>query len=37
MATYITVADVDAILGSDWTTEDKKARKMISPAVASAA
>lgn len=25
MATYITVADVDEILGPDWTTEDKKA------------
>ena len=29
MATYITVADVDAILGSDWTTEDKKARSVM--------
>ena len=29
MATYITVADVDAILGSDWTAEDKKARSVM--------
>ena len=29
MATYITVADVDAILGSDWTAEDKKARAVM--------
>lgn len=29
MATYITVADVDAILGADWTTEDKKARAVL--------
>lgn len=29
MATYITVADVDAILGTDWTTEDKKARAVL--------
>jgi len=29
MATYITVADVDAILGSSWTTEDKKARAVL--------
>ncbi len=29
MATYITVADVDAILGADWTTEDKKARSVM--------
>ena len=29
MATYITVADVDAILGSDWATEDKKARAVM--------
>lgn len=29
MAIYITVADVDAILGSDWTTEDKKARSVM--------
>ena len=25
MITYITVADVDEILGPDWTTQDKKA------------
>ena len=29
MATYITVADVDAILGVNWTTEDKKARAVL--------
>ena len=29
MATYITVADVDAILGVNWTTEDKKARAVM--------
>ena len=29
MATYITVADVDAILGANWTTEDKKARAVL--------
>ena len=29
MATYITVVDVDTILGSDWTTEDKKARSVM--------
>ncbi|WP_434706917.1 protein singed [Pseudomonas sp. D4-18] len=29
MATYITVADVDAILGTDWTAEDKKARAVL--------
>lgn len=29
MATYITVADVDAALGADWTTEDKKARAVL--------
>ncbi|QZI68675.1 protein singed [Pseudomonas protegens] len=29
MATYITVAEVDAILGSAWTTEDKKARAVM--------
>ena len=29
MATYITVADVDAIRDSDWTTEDKKARSVM--------
>ena len=29
MATYITVADVDAILGANWTTEDKKARSVL--------
>lgn len=29
MATYITVADVDAILGAAWTTEDKKARAVM--------
>lgn len=26
MATYITVADVDTILGADWTIPEKKAR-----------
>jgi hypothetical protein len=29
MATYITVADVDAILGADWAAEDKKARAVM--------
>jgi len=29
MATYITVADVDTILGSTWTTEDKKVRAVM--------
>lgn len=29
MATYITVADVDTTLGSDWTTEDKKPRAVL--------
>ena len=29
MATYITVADVDAILGVNWTIEDKKARAVL--------
>ena len=29
MTTYITVADVDAILGADWATEDKKARAVM--------
>jgi hypothetical protein len=29
MANYITVADVDAILGPAWTTEDKKARAVM--------
>ncbi|MGX0957396.1 hypothetical protein AB7M18_003524 [Pseudomonas viridiflava] len=29
MATYITVADVDAALGADWTTEDKKTRAVM--------
>lgn len=29
MSTYITVADVDAILGVNWTTEDKKARAVL--------
>ena len=29
MATYITVADVDAILGPAWTSEDKKARAVM--------
>ena len=29
MATYITVADIDAILGPDWTAEDKKARSVM--------
>ena len=29
MAPYITVADVDAILGATWTTEDKKARAVL--------
>jgi len=29
MATYIIVADVDAILGASWTTEDKKVRAVM--------
>lgn len=29
MATYITVADVDAALGADWAPEDKKARAVM--------
>lgn len=29
MAIYITVADVDAILGADWAAEDKKARAVM--------
>lgn len=29
MTTYITVADVDALLGSTWTTEDKKPRAVL--------
>ncbi|KRP80972.1 protein singed [Pseudomonas lactis] len=29
MATYITVADVDAILGSEWAPDDKKARAVL--------
>lgn len=29
MATYITVADVDALLGNDWTETDKKARAVL--------
>jgi len=29
MATYITLADVDTILGSTWTTEDKKVRAVM--------
>ncbi|MNG15865.1 hypothetical protein D3C84_997210 [compost metagenome] len=29
MANYITVADVDVILGPAWTTEDKKARAVM--------
>jgi len=29
MATYITTADVDTILGADWTTEDKKPRAVL--------
>ena len=29
MATYITVADVDATLGPAWATEDKKARAVL--------
>lgn len=29
MATYITVADVDAILGPTWAAEDKKARAVM--------
>lgn len=29
MTTYITVADVDSLLGSTWTTEDKKPRAVL--------
>ncbi|NWC20349.1 protein singed [Pseudomonas tolaasii] len=29
MATYITVADVDAILGTTWAPDDKKARAVL--------
>lgn len=29
MATYITVADVDAILGASWAPDDKKARSVL--------
>ena len=29
MATYITVADVDAILGPSWAPDDKKARAVL--------
>ncbi|VVN21262.1 hypothetical protein PS662_04380 [Pseudomonas fluorescens] len=29
MATYITVADVDAILGPTWAADDKKARAVV--------
>lgn len=29
MATYITVADVDAILGTSWAPDDKKARAVL--------
>lgn len=29
MATYITVADVDAILGAAWAPDDKKARAVL--------
>lgn len=29
MTTFITVADVDALLGSTWTAEDKKARAVL--------
>lgn len=29
MKTYITVSDVDAILGSDWTTPEKKDRAVL--------
>jgi hypothetical protein len=29
MATYITVADVDTILGTDWTTPEKKDRAVM--------
>lgn len=29
MTTYITVADVDALLGPTWTTEDKKPRAVL--------
>lgn len=29
MTTYITAADVDAILGPTWTTEDKKPRAVL--------
>lgn len=29
MTTYITVADVDELLGTDWTTTEKKARAVL--------
>ncbi|MCG6540176.1 hypothetical protein MCB86_08815 [Pseudomonas sp. KSR10] len=29
MTEYITIAQVDSLLGSDWTTEDKKARAVL--------
>lgn len=29
MTTYITVADVDALLGATWTTEEKKPRAVL--------
>lgn len=29
MTDFITIAQVDALLGSDWTTEDKKARAVL--------
>jgi len=29
MTDYITIAQVDGLLGSDWTTEDKKARAVL--------
>lgn len=29
MTEYITIAQVDGLLGSDWTTEDKKARAVL--------
>jgi len=29
MTEYITIAQVDDLLGSDWTTEDKKARAVL--------
>lgn len=29
MTTYITVADVDELLGADWTTPEKKARAVM--------